>query len=410
MNSCLYRGIKQLVTLSPLAQRGYPAHVTEADLGILNDAWVLVENGKVAAVGAGTPPDATTTINLGDALVLPGLVDAHTHPIFAGNRANEFAMRINGETYQSIAAQGGGIKATVKPTRAAPPEELQRRAKQNLQTFLEHGVTSVECKTGYGLSVDEELRQLRLLKELQHDSVQHLSITCLALHAWPLQGEDRENYIRNFCNVLLPKIAEEKLATAVDAFIEAGYFTANDVAPYFKTAQKLGLAIRMHVDEFTNVSGGELAATYGALSADHCECTTPEGARAMAEAKVTAVILPGTSLYSKIPYANAPMFRKAGTAMAIATDFNPGSCTLDNLPMIASLSALYCGTNLAETIAGVTYVPAYSLRIHAYKGHLSQGADADFCVYESFSSVAEWLADFGKTKPKQVLIRGKQAI
>ena len=410
MSSCLYRGIKQLVTLTPLAQRGHPCHVTTADLGLIENAWMLTDQGRVVSYGQGTSPEASVTIELKESLVIPGMIDAHTHPIFAGNRAKEFALRIDGATYQSIAAQGGGIQATVKATRETGSTELKELVKRHIKVFLEHGVTTVECKTGYGLSVAEELRHLRILKEVKEDAQQHLAITCLALHAWPLPGEDRSHFIRDVCLELLPRVAQEKLASAVDAFIEAGYFSAEDVAPYLDQAKKLGLSIRLHIDEFTDVSGGKLAAQYQALSADHCEWTSMEGARAMAKAKVTAVLLPGTSLYSKIPYANASRMREAGVAMAIASDFNPGSCTLSNLPMMASLAALYCGTNLAESLAGVTYVPAFSLRLQERKGHLSAGADADFCVYDRLHCVEEWLADFGKSKPQQVFIRGKRVV
>ena len=400
--------IGTLVTFEPLVREKRYHSITEKDLGIKQGAWIAF-NEKILASGTGTPPDdyaSFKTIDAQGGLVLPGLVDCHTHPIFAGSRANEFAMRLNGSTYQEIAAKGGGIKATVAATRAASDQELKKLTLQRLKTFLSHGVTTVEVKSGYGLGVEEELRLLRILKQCQKDTPQRLSVTCLALHAMPPGETDVAHYVERCTNELLPQVKAENLAESVDAFVEDGYFSVKDVTPYLRKAKDLGLNIRIHADEFSDSGAASLAAEFGAVSADHLQFASPQGIDSLAKADVTAVLLPGTSLYTDIPYADGKRLASAQCKIAIATDYNPGSCRFDNLSFIASLAAVHCKLTAAQTLGGVCIAAANSLKREGFAGQLAPAANADLLIC-NYSTYQDWLASFGCKKPRTIVVGGQ---
>lgn len=400
--------IGELVTMAPLAKERRATGIRAADLGVLSGpAWLAVEHGKVTGYGQGVPPvtKGTRHVDVQSGLVMPGLVDAHTHPVFAGSRAKEFARRLDGATYQEIAQEGGGIRYTMTATRTASDAGLRALLDARLARFLTLGVTTVEAKTGYGLSVAEELRLLKVLNAAKKSAPLHVSVTCLALHAASPEHPDLASYIRACTTELLPEIARAKLADAVDAFIEAGYFSVADAAPYVLRAKELGLAVRLHADEFTDAGGASAAAEWGALSADHLQFASAKGVERMATAGVTAVLLPGTSLYTKIPFADAKRFTRSGCAVALATDYNPGSCLADNLAMIATVGAVQCGLTGPEAIAAVTYSAAKSLGLETQKGALAVGHDADFLV-SPLANMQEWIADLGRTPPREVWTRG----
>lgn len=408
----LLTNIGELLTLAPLAKEKRASRVTSADLGVVKNAWLLVKDGKVEKYGTGAAPEVPHGAVLADAhggLVMPGLVDCHTHPVFAGNRAKEFCMRLDGKTYQEIAEAGGGIKSSTTATRAASEAELLAGTLTHLGTFLNHGVTTVEAKSGYGLSVESELKQLRVLRAAAKKTPQHVTVTCLALHAVPPEHKSAASWAAEAAEKLLPQVAREKLADCVDAFVENGYFSVADARPYLDAAKKLGLRVRLHADEFSESGCAALAAEYNSESADHLQFASDAGVRAMAAKGVCAVLLPGTSVYSNIPYTNARKFIDAGCAVAVATDFNPGSCVADNLPMIATIAALHCKLKPAEAIAGVTYAAAYALRLHERKGALHPGFDGDFLV-QPMRTHEEWLADLGRNSPNQVWIKGQRII
>jgi imidazolonepropionase len=329
--------------------------------------------------------------------------------VFAGNRAKEFCMRLEGKTYQEIAEAGGGIKNSTTATRAATEDELLAGTMTRLNAFLSHGVTTVEVKSGYGLSVDSELKQLRVLRAAAKKTPQHVTVTCLALHAVPPEHKSAASWAAEAAEKLLPQVAREKLADCVDAFVENGYFSVADARPYLDAAKKMGLRVRLHADEFSESGCASLAAEYDAESADHLQFASDAGVRTMAAKGVCAVLLPGTSVYSNIPYTNGRRFIDAGCAVAVATDFNPGSCVADNLPMIATIAALHCKLKPAEAIAGVTYAAAYALRLHDRKGALQPGFDADFLV-QPMRTHEEWIADLGRNSPHQVWIKGQRIL
>jgi len=408
--SFLLTDINELYTLAPLAHEGRLTNVQMSDLGVHSNAYLAVEQGKVTAAGHGEVPlkyRDWKKVSAEGRLVLPGFVDSHTHPIFAGTRSNEFLMRMNGASYQDIADAGGGIKSSMTATRSASDEELERSTLDNLNTLLSFGVTTVECKTGYGLSPKEELRLLKILQRCKASVAQHLYITCLALHAKSPEFTTFKEYATACSTELLPIIKQEYLADAVDAFIEKGYFSIDDVRDFFLKAKSLGLAIRLHADEFTDAGAGAYAAEVGAVSADHLQFVSDLSVEAMANAGVIATILPGTSLYTKIPFTNGKRLIDAGVAVAVASDFNPGSCVINNLSLLATTAAIHCHLPPAAVLAGVTYVPAASLGLGRLKGALIEGFDADFTVW-GHKTFAAWLADFGREKPRMVYIRGQK--
>jgi len=403
--------IGELVTLAPLAKANRFSSIIEKDIERIKDAWLVVKDGKIFDYGSGPKPEVYARLPAVDAiggLVLPGFVDSHTHPIFAGSRVNEFVMRLNGETYQQIAAQGGGIQSTVQATRNTADVQMLLKLEERLHSFLFHGVTSVEMKSGYGLSVDHEIRLLRLLQQAKHMTKQKLYVTCLALHAVPREYNSAKEYAIDCATQLLDIVAQEKLADAVDAFIENGYFSVDDCREYLEKAKSLKFDIRLHADEFSHSDAGEAAVEFEARSADHLQYTSQKAIAGMAKRGIVATLLPGTSLYTGIPYTDARPFTEGGCPVAVATDFNPGSCYIDNISLVASLAAVHCKLTLPQAIAAVTLVPAYSLGFHHSKGALAKGYDADFTIFHHHS-LDEWIADFGKTLPDKVFIQGADA-
>lgn len=408
-DNVIIENIKELITLAPLVRHHKFTGITQKDLGRLKQAWLAIENGQVVDYGQGVTPSLYQSyqkINAKNGLVMPGLVDCHTHPVYGGNRADEFSQRLAGATYKEIASAGGGIKRTVKLTRQASEEELTEEGIKNLRTFLKHGVTTVEAKSGYGLSIQDELKLLRAIKKASNEVPQCIEATLLALHAIPEDAPSKESFIREMTEELLPQAVKEGLANWVDAFIEEGYFTKQDTELYFKRAKELGLGIRVHADEFTNQGAGAFAAMHNAASADHLEYSDDVSISAMAKKGVVAVLLPGTSLYTGIPYTRAKPFLDGGCPVALATDFNPGSCRVSNLGFIATIGGLHCGLDLAHTVAAVTWVAARALRKEGCKGALAKGMDADVIIYP-YSSIEEWAANLGQIDPFTVLIKGR---
>lgn len=407
----LISNISELITMEPLVNEQRFTQIKNSDLGILKNAWLLIEDGKVSNYGTmdQLPNISCEQVDANHCLVMPGLIDSHTHPVFAGSRHNEFAMRLDGKSYQDIAAMGGGISSTVSFTKNATNQELKSLVSERLNTFLAKGVTTVEVKSGYGLTPTEEIRALSILKELNSSCPQELVSTCLALHALPKEFKENKIFIDQTIMELLPEVSNNHLAEYVDAFIETGYFSVEECEPYIQKAQELGLGVRIHADEFSDAGAAKAAAKWNAASADHLQCASQEGLAAMGEANVVATLLPGTSLYTNIPYTKAKPFIEAGCPIALATDYNPGSCLVDNLPMIATLGALHCGLSTAQAIAAVTFVPALSLNRSHFKGALAVGFDADFIIFKG-QEATEWLADMGRTLPHSVWIRGEKVV
>lgn len=318
------------------------------------------------------------------ALVTPGLVDCHTHLVFAGDRANEFEMRLNGESYEAIARAGGGILASVRATRAAPEDALFEQSVSRARALLHDGVTTLEIKSGYGLDLDTEVKMLRVARRIGDALGITIKTTFLGLHALPPEFKDRRGeYVATVCDEWLPRVAAGNLADAVDAFCEGIAFTPEEVRRCFERARELGLPVKLHADQLSNLGGAALAATHEGLSADHLECTDEAGVGAMARAGTVAVLLPG-SFYALRETRVPPVatFREHGVPMAIATDLNPGTSPLRSLRMAMNMACTLFRFTPEEALRGATVNAARALGLRD-RGTLANGRRADIVVWNA---------------------------
>jgi imidazolonepropionase len=358
-----------------------------AGLGIIENGAVAAHEGRIAWVGpAAEMPafDAAERIDAGGRWITPGLIDCHTHLVYGGNRAHEFELRLAGASYEEIARAGGGIISTVKATRAASHDELVNSALPRLDALIAEGVTSIEIKSGYGLETETEARQLRAARALGTLRPISLATTFLGAHALPPEADgDKDVYITRLCAQMLPAIAGEGLADAVDAFMEGIAFSGGQTARVFEVAKRLGLPVKLHADQLSNLGGANLAARYGALSADHLEYTDEEGAAAMAKAGTVAVLLPG-AFYFLRETQQPPVdhFRKHGVRIAIATDCNPGSSPLTSLLLVMNMAATLFRLTVDEVIAGVTREAARALGRLGDTGTLEAGKWCDLVIWD----------------------------
>ena len=317
-------------------------------------------------------------------LVTPGLIDCHTHLVYAGNRASEFEMRLAGATYEEVARAGGGIVSSVKALRAASADELVRQTLPRLDALIAEGVTTVEVKSGYGLDLENEAKSLRAARRLAIERSVTVRTTFLGAHALPPEAEgDKDAYIDMVAGDMLPEIAGFGLADAVDAFCEGIAFSPEQITRVFDKAKQLGLPVKLHADQLSNLHGAALAARYGALSADHLEYTDEGGAVAMAEADTVAVILPGAFYFireTKKP--PVELFRRHGVRMAVATDSNPGTSPLTSLLLTMNMAATLFGMTVDECLAGVTREAARALGLQDEVGTLEAGKWADLAIWD----------------------------
>jgi imidazolonepropionase len=327
-------------------------------------------------------------------LVIPGLVDCHTHLAFAGWRADEFEQRIRGRSYLDIARAGGGIASTVRQTRAAGEEELLQRTAAFLEGMVALGVTTVECKSGYGLEPEAELKLLRVYRRLSREQPVRIVPTFLGAHVVPPEfGDNRDGYVDLLVNEMIPAVARERLAVSCDVFVEESAFTLDEARRILGAGRKAGLAARLHADQLTDGGGAELAAEVGALSADHLEHVSERGIAAMAAAGVVAVSLPLASLYLGQPPMPARRLIQAGVPVAVATDFNPGSAPSYHLPLALTLACTLQRITPAEALKGATIYAARAVGQEATVGSLEAGKAADFSVIDA-PDVNHWLYHF----------------
>jgi imidazolonepropionase len=333
-------------------------------------------------------------VDAGGRLVIPGLVDCHTHLAFAGWRADEFAQRIQGRTYLEIARAGGGIASTVRHTRAASEEELVERAAGFLEGMLALGVTTVECKSGYGLNEEAELKLLRVYRRLARQQPVRLVPTFLGAHVVPPEFQkNREGYVELLVRRLIPRIAADQLATFCDVFVEESAFSVEEARRILRAGQHAGLGSKLHADQLTDGTGAELAGEVGAVSADHLECISERGIAALREAGVVAVSLPLAALYLGQQPMPARSLIDSGVAVAIATDFNPGTAPSYHLPLALTLACTLQRMTPAEALKGATVYAARAVGLEAEIGSLEAGKAADLAVIDA-PDVDHWLYHF----------------
>jgi imidazolonepropionase len=377
----------QLVTLAGPERPRTGAELRE--LGIITDGAVLIRDEAIERVGTSSQIKAaidadTVVVDAGGRVVLPGFVDAHAHPVFAGTRVGEFEERSAGATYQEIAARGGGIQSTVNQTRAASVDDLVSSGRRYADWFLRGGTTTVEAKSGYGLSLEDEIKILRAIRKLDEETALRYVPTFLGAHTVPKEyAARRDEYIALIVDEMLPRVAQEKLAEFADVFCEQNVFTTDESWKILSAARCHGLGLRMHADQLSLYGGAKLAAELGAVTADHLEHTDAAGIAALKSAGVQPVLLPG-SVYAlgSSCYPAARAMIDAGLAVVLATDFNPGSSPTPSMTMILSLAATHMKMTPAESITAATINAAYSLNRGGQLGSLEPGKIADIVIHD----------------------------
>jgi len=382
----LIKNIKQLVTVrsdGKLCKSGKEMR----ELGIIENATVSIQNGLFSWIGPNAefsqlPDETIDTIDASDLIALPGFVDSHTHSVFAGSRENEFAMRTEGKTYQEIAAVGGGILSTVNATRAASKKELKKLARCHLDAMLRQGTTTVEIKSGYGLNEDTEIRMLHIINELAEESLMDIVPTFLGAHAIPHEfKENPDGYVDLICTRLLSYIAKHKMAKFCDAFCEQKYFSVEQCRRIFETAKSLGLGIKIHADQLSQIGASKLAADVNAVSADHLEQIDTAGISALKHSGTIATVLPGTSFFLHCGYSPARKIIDAGIPLAIASNFNPGSCMSYSISLMITIACTQMSMTPEEALCATTINGAAALGLSNTLGSIEVGKQADIILY-----------------------------
>jgi imidazolonepropionase len=383
----LIENAAQILTLSA----GENALKAEEKLGIVTNGSIAIAKGRIVWVGpdhqisqqidlSGNPP----RIDASGKIVLPGLIDSHTHLVFAGTREKEFELRLQGATYQEIAAKGGGIKSTVQKTRDASKEELFQVGKRHLDQMLSLGTTTVEAKSGYGLSTKDEIKMLEVLRDLDRAHFVDVVPTFLGAHEIPPEyAGKKDDYVRLVIEEMIPAVAEKKLAVFCDVFCEQGVFSPGESRRILEAGKRCGLEAKIHADELTSLGGAELAAELGAASADHLLFVSDKGIESLADKGVVATLLPGTAFFLFLGrYAPARKMIEKGVTVALASDFNPGSCMTPSLPLITTMACTQMRMTPAEAILGITLHAAKALKKEGEIGSLEAGKQADLVILD----------------------------
>jgi imidazolonepropionase len=372
---------------------------------------VVLKEGRITWVGSSAAvPNVFREAEIIDAsgkVVLPGFVDSHTHLIFAGSRENEFEERLQGKTYQQIAAAGGGINATVERVRQASKEELKALARPRLEQLLRFGVTTVEVKSGYGLSLADEIKCLEAIAELNAEGPWELAPTFLGAHAVPPEyRSNRDGYLRLLIDEMIPEIARSKLAEFCDVFCETGVFDLAESERILRAAAERGLKLKLHADELTPLGGAELAARLGAVSADHLLCITEKGIDALAVSGTVATLLPGTAFFLGVDYAPARKLIERGVTVALASDCNPGTCPTENLPLVGTMACTQMKMLPAEVISALTINAAQALGRADRIGSIEVGKQADLIIWD-VPDYRQLFYHFGVNHVWRVIKRGR---
>ncbi len=379
------RNIGQLVTVAADGAR-VKSGAAMRELHLRENASLRIEDGIITGIGAAgdTPPEGIDVFDAEQNVILPGFVDSHTHTVFAGSRENEFAMRSEGKTYEEIAGAGGGILSTMKATREAGKKELYKSAERRLNEMLRSGTTTVEIKSGYGLSPEAEMKILEVIAELQRDHYSTIVATFLGAHAVPPEyAGDKQGYVDRICDYMLPYIAEKKLSTFVDVFCESGYFDLKMTEQILLEAKRHGLIPKLHADQLHAIGAVELGVRHQAISVDHLEKTGESGIAALKQSETIATVLPGCSLFLNHPYAPARTMIDEGVPVAIATDFNPGSQMCSSMQMMMTLACTQMRMTPEEAITAATLNGAAALGLSGEIGSIEIGKQADVVIFRA---------------------------
>lgn len=384
-------------------------------INIIENAYIAVKNGKILAIGVGDEfgnlcGEDTKIHDAEGLLVTPGLIDSHTHLIHGGSRENEFSMKLNGVPYIEILNSGGGILSTVKATKEASEEELYKKAKKSLDRMLEFGVTTVEEKSGYGLELNTEIKQLEVARALDKNHPVDLVHTFLGAHAVPEEyKENHKAYIDILVDVMMPKIKDMGLAEFCDVFCEEGVFTIEESEYILQKAKEIGYKLKIHADEIESLGGAELAAKLGCVSADHLMAASDEGIKMMAENNVVANILPATSFNLNKNYADCRKMIDMGAIVSLSSDYNPGSCPSENLQLVMQLGCLHLKMTPNEVLTAVTINAAYAIDRADKIGSIEVGKNADFVVFDA-RNVEYLMYHFGINHTKKVYKNGNLVV
>lgn len=382
--------------------------------GAINNGALAIADGKIAWIGeqSNLPAFDKSAVDVIDGQgkwITPGLIDCHTHIVYGSHRANEFEMRLQGASYEEIANSGGGIVSTVKATRAASAEELYVSAHKRLSALHNEGVTSLEIKSGYGLDLETEIKMLKVAKRLEENTPVTVRKTFLGAHAVPVEYKDNADaYINLVCEQMIPEIAKQNLADAVDVFCEGIGFSIEQTEAVFKAAKQYGLPVKVHAEQLSDLGGSELAAKYSALSSDHVEFLSEQGVKAMSAANMTAVLLPGAFYFlreTKLP--PIELLRAHNVPMAIASDANPGSSPINSIQLMLNMACTLFRLTPSEALAGVTCHAAKALGIDGVVGRLEVGLDADIVLWD-IEQPAQLCYQFGVNPLAALYKQGKK--
>ncbi len=381
----LIENASQIVTCHTRGRK-FKAGKFQSEIGLLKNASVYIESGRIKWLGKKLPtPIKKKNVKKIDGTgktVLPGLIDSHTHLVFAGSRADEFSMRINGSTYEEIAKAGGGIISTVKAVRKASKDELKKLARKRIQNSISFGVTTIEAKSGYGLNTASEIKMLEVINELNREMPIDVYSTFLGAHAFP-KDKTREEYIDELLFEMIPLIAEKELAVFIDAFTEKNYFSISETKKILLQGIKFGLVPKLHTNQFYSIGGIQAAISCGAVSVDHLEVMKPSDINALENAGTIANVLPTVSYFLDIPYAPARRMIEKNIPVGLATDFNPGSAMSENIQLVMSMAVQMLKMNIEETINAVTINAAAALGVSHNIGSIETGKQGDLSVFDT---------------------------
>lgn len=390
---------------------------TQSEIGLIKNGFIIYRKNEILAKGKmnnlkniikQNSLKIENEIDAKDSVVMPGFIDTHTHFVFAGSRSDEYEMRIKGHTYEEIALKGGGIRSTVNAVRNATKDDLIKLTLKRLKRFVEYGTTTIEGKSGYGLDTKNEIKILEVIKFLNDNNPYNLDLlaTFLGAHSFP-EGKTKKEYIEEICNEMIPEISNRKLATFIDVFCEKNYFSPKETDRILKVGKKFGLIPKLHTDQFNSIGGVKVALKNKAISVDHLEVLKLKDIKLLSTANynIIATLLPGVSYFLDIKYPPARKLIENNLPVALATDFNPGSCMTENMQIIMSLASIKMKMSVEEIINSVTINAAYAINLQNAVGSIEKGKQADFIIFDT-PSYKDIIYNFGVNQIKIVIKKG----